>query len=106
MLKKSTNAQEFSASLLLYQDTPIGCSLPTPAELMFDRRIKTDIPMKITCEEDEENAYSIQKHRQRYLTNTSVQSTLEFQRNQPVNFQDPVSKMDQQIHCNQGLIHV
>ena len=33
---------------------------------MFDRRIKTDISVKITCEQDEENAVSIQK-RQRYL---------------------------------------
>ena len=60
MLKKSTNAQEFSAALLTYHDTPIGCNLPAPAELMFNRRIKTCIPVKITCDWDGENAELIQ----------------------------------------------
>ena len=90
MLKKSTYAQEFSAALLIYYDTPIGCKLPTPAELKFDRRIETDIPVKITCEWDEENAEFSQKYRQRYLATISAQSIPEFQKNQPVYFQDTV----------------
>ena len=35
----------FSDALLVYHNTPIGLGLPTPAELMYHHRVKTDLPL-------------------------------------------------------------
>ena len=46
LLKKAQiNSVAFSDALLAYHDTPIGLGLPTPGELMYGHRMKTELPL-------------------------------------------------------------
>ena len=63
---------------------------------MLDRRIKTDIPMKITCAWDEENAESIQKHKLQWFIHSTIP-----EKSASILPRSSLRKMDQRIHCCQ-----
>ncbi len=48
ILKKSSSNLQITLALLAYLDTPVSDSLPSPAELFFNRRINT--PLSMMCE--------------------------------------------------------
>lgn len=90
MLRKCKNESEITLALLAYHDTPINDSLPSPSELMFNRRISTrlnPIPQPSTLS-DTQKAHLAEK-RASHLKPTTNQE--EFTPNQPIWFTDDTS---------------
>ena len=96
LMKKESHDTDFA--LLILRTTPIGPQLPSPAEVMFGRQVKSNLPLQVKSPDHE----GLREHRERNyneMTDKFHQSYPELDINQPVYFQDVAKK-----HWNPGTI--
>ncbi len=96
LMKKESQDTDFA--LLILRTTPSGPQLPSPAELIFGRQVKCNLPLKVTNPDCEE----LREHREQsynQMTKKFHKSYPELDIDQPVYFQDVAKK-----HWNPGTI--
>ena len=75
--------QDTDKALLMMRNTPLGSQLPSPAEILFGRRLQTNLPIKTTNMNNE----SLREFASREASQGG-QELPELQLNQPVLYQD------------------
>ena len=96
VMKKES--RDTDIALLILRTTPIGPQLPSPAELIFGRPVKSNLPLQVKSPNHE----GLREHRERSyheMTGKFHHSYPELTMDQPVYFQDVAKK-----HWSPGII--
>ena len=89
LLKKSPRDSDMA--LLVYRTTPLGANILSPAQLLFGRRIASNLPIRVSGPADD--AYRAKQHQQSEDLEKTIKRELpELQQQQDVFFQDVAKK--------------
>ena len=91
-LKKAKRAGiDPELALLCVRATPADAKIGSPADLLYNRRIKTNIPLKVRGEEDVMDALHDKQEMQKYYYDRSAKDRPDLQIGQTVGLQNPQS---------------
>ena len=92
LIRKSP--EDFYKAVLSYRTTPLGPQMPSPAELMFGRKLPTSLPVHVRGPHNDpfrqKREEVLQKSANHYNTNSQELSDLNM--NQPIFYQDVARK--------------
>ena len=88
LIRKSPD--DISTALLLHRTTPIGTGLPSPAELLFNRQIANNLPVRIKSHTTDQHREILNQRDQHTATyyNQHTHELPQLHLNQPIFYQD------------------